>query len=108
MGSCCFAARPANCGPFVSLRPVPGGESAAIGAGIDNVGNDLFNSKQNIELLRILTDSFNLDTVTNNNSYEMIEQCKSLDLKIFNGKFGADFGEGNYSCHKHNGESMVY
>ena len=23
-----FAARPANCGPFVSLRPVPGGESA--------------------------------------------------------------------------------
>ena len=27
-GSCCFAARPANCGPFVSLRPVPGGESA--------------------------------------------------------------------------------
>ena len=25
---CVFAAPPANCGPFVSLRPVPGGESA--------------------------------------------------------------------------------
>ena len=46
-------------------------ESIAIVAGIDSVNNDVFKSKQTIELLWIPNYRFNLDTVVINN--EMIE-----------------------------------
>ena len=49
----------------------------------------------------------NLDTFVNNNGKNLIELCKCLDVKILNGRFGADKGIGAYTCTSTRGASTI-
>lgn len=49
----------------------------------------------------------NEDLVINNNSYNLIDTCQSLDLKIVKGRFGFDQGIRRFTCYSFNGISVV-
>ena len=49
----------------------------------------------------------NKDKHVNNNGKKLIELCKMSDLKIANGRVGADKCLGNYTCHTSRGNSTI-
>ena len=62
--------------------------------GFELARDDSFSIKSDLEKLHIKTDRCSKDTFINNNGYSLIELCKSLDIKIVNGRFGSDEGSG--------------
>lgn len=52
-------------------------------------------------------ERYNRDKKVNNNGKHLIEFCKCFDLKVVNGRCGADRGIGNFTCHSANGQSTV-
>ena len=61
------------------------------------------NFLQNMGLL----ERHNCDKKLNQNGQSFLELCKTFDLRILNGRFGADKGIGGYTCHKANGKSVI-
>ena len=49
----------------------------------------------------------NMDRVINSQVRRIIDLCKMCNLKILNGRFGADANIGKYTCHVYNGSSTV-
>lgn len=72
-----------------------------------NKEDELFNSRAKMEDLGLTTGRYSLDRQVNNTGRKLIEFCRSLDLKMVNGRFGCDKGVGNFTCHKNVGESLV-
>ena len=48
-----------------------------------------------------------MDTVINSQGRRIIDLCKMCNLKILNGRLGADANIGKYTCHVYNGSSTV-
>jgi len=97
-----FNARTSLKDDFISLN-----DSISILTGLENISNDLFNSKKNLMLLDLPTRRSNVDSGCNNNGNKLIDLCKDLDMKIVNGRFGPDKNVGNFTCYKPNGNSVV-
>ena len=53
------------------------------------------------------TPRTNADKKVDTYGRNLIRMCKDLNLKIVNGRFGSDAGEGNFTCHKPTGKSCV-
>ena len=49
----------------------------------------------------------NKDTIVNSSGHKLIEFCKVTHLNIVNGRVGEDGLNGNYTCHKYNGKSVI-
>ena len=49
----------------------------------------------------------NKDKMINNSWKNLIELCKTCDLRIINGRVGDDAGIGNYTFMKHCGQSVI-
>ena len=47
------------------------------------------------------------DTVVNVQGHRILEMCKMCNLRIINGRFGADGNIGKFTCHTYNGSSLV-
>ena len=73
----------------------------------EEIVSDLFDCRQELELLGISETRFSCDTKVNNNGRKLLELCKSLNLKIVNGRIGTDGGIGNLTCHRPNGSSLI-
>jgi hypothetical protein len=73
-------------------------DSTADAVGIDLQENDIFNVKSELENLNISVKRYNSDKKTNNNGVKLIELCKDMNIKIVNGRFGADEGKGDFTC----------
>lgn len=50
---------------------------------------------------------YNKDSVVNNRGHQMLDFCKSLGLRICNGRVGDDRGVGHFTCVNHNGGKSV-
>ena len=48
-----------------------------------------------------------MDTVINSQGRRIIDFCKMCNLKILNGRLGADANIGKYTCYVYNGSSTV-
>ena len=75
--------------------------------GFDAFGSKHYVSEHNLESLGIITQRINSDNFVNNNGRKLIELCKGMDLKIANGRFGSDKGQGDFTCMKSNGNSTI-
>ena len=49
----------------------------------------------------------NMDSVVNAQGQRMIDICKMCNLRIMNGRFGANESISKYTCHTYNGSSTV-
>lgn len=72
------------------------GDFASVAAGLDASYNGM-NPREDLNALRICTQRFNLDRVSNNNGRGLVDLCRSLDIHIVNGRFGSDQGVGNFT-----------
>ena len=50
---------------------------------------------------------YSKDIFSNDNGHQLIEVCRSADIKIVNGRFASNHKIGNFTCHKPNGSSVV-
>ena len=74
-------------------------DTITVECGLDEVDNAIFDVKSRLESLGITTERNNEDKKRcNNNGFQMIELCKSLNVKIINGRFGDDKGIGKLIC----------
>ena len=69
-------------------------------SGLDDCSQNLFKEHG------IISPS-NQDEKINQNGNDLLELCKSFDLKIVNGRVGDDKNIGNFTCHKPSGKSVV-
>ena len=60
--------------------------------------NDNYTSKDYLDSLDIPSKRFSVDKVINNNGRKFIDLCQCFDLKIVNGRMGADKYIGNATC----------
>ena len=63
--------------------------------------------KEDLEELGIPSGRHNLDKRTNNNGRSLIEICQTFNLKIVNGRFGADREIGEFTCETTRGKSVI-
>jgi hypothetical protein len=75
--------------------------------GLD-VYSDVYFDKRDV----LASDNFhvtrhNCDRTINNNGRKLVELCQILNLKILNGRCGADKEKGEYTCRTANGQSTV-
>ena len=75
--------------------------------GVQLFDDDSFYTKSMLELLNIETARHNKDRCVNNNGKSLLEMCRSLDLKILNGRVGEDHGIGDFTCHNSKGKSTI-
>ena len=86
-------ARTGVCSDFVDI-----GQSVSFECDIQEMVNDISNSKYELENAGISTERFNVDKCTNNNGCKLLEFCKASDNHIVNGRFGADKCVGKTTC----------
>ena len=84
-----------------------------INAGDEATGNEsevfsnVFDSIDHLHSLGIDMTRYNEDVMCNKNGYQLIECCKTTDLKIINGRFGSDAHCGSFTCTNANGRSVI-
>ena len=66
-----------------------------------------YNDENTNNIIHAGINRYNADTVINRNGQDLISLCKSLNLRIINGRFGSDKGLGEFTCHTPRGETVV-
>ena len=69
--------------------------------------SNIFDSLEYLRLLDIDISRHNQDTVRNKNGHQLIECCKTADIKIVNGRLGSDAKKGSFTCVNANGKSVI-
>ena len=79
----------------------------ATGSESEVLGN-VFDSLDQLDSLGIDMTRYSEDVMCNKNGYQLIECCKTADLKIVNGRFGSDAHRGSFTCSNANGSVIDY
>ena len=96
-------ARTGLCDDFIHFDP-----HMAELTGLDTETDEFCDMKATLNAQGICTERFNCDNVVNNNGQNLIDCCRTYDLRIVNGRFGDDKNIGSYTCYnKNNGKSVV-
>ena len=97
-----FNSRTGNLDDFVTIE-----DHVLRTINLDNIEEDIFSSKNDLESKCFEINRFNKDNICNNNGKQLIEVCRAADIKMVNGRFGNDHKIGNNTCHKPNGSSAI-
>ena len=73
-------------------------EDIASGSVDGDIHDNICDSLERLQLLGIDVSRHNQDTVCNKNGYQLIDCCRTADLKIVNGRFGSDARIGSFTC----------
>ena len=82
-------------------------DTVAHACGLDTFSDAYFERRDDLESIRFDVNRHNCDRTVNNNGRKLIELCQVLNLKILNGRCGADREKGEFTCQTGNGRSTV-